>query len=416
MNKNFVYYCQTSKKNLCRDCLRSTDYHHNHNLILLELKNYQIMKMKNHIKEIFTSEKNQQIDEILDNEKNQQINNLMNLLSVIYNDFIFHPNYSHITTISNMHTFLDKFLGDKKNIKDIEYLQLQKQKKIKSKKLLFDKTTDSENIIEINIYKSNLNDITDLCNLNLINLKKLKLADNCIINIKPILNANFKDLEILSFAQNKLGNDNIEYLCNLNFQKLIELNLYSNNITDSKIFNLKNNEKCLPSLENFDIGCNFIDWNYNNDLDNKDNVKYDFSSLKQIGLTTGIFDDRTITFIHRFKLKNLEYLYMGRNNFHSITFLDTIDLPVLKYFSVHTSNVTDFYPLNKYKSLEQIYMKGCCISKIDKLKEFVEKLSNLKILDLSENLINMNDKDNKEIINYFNINKEKKFKNFDLIL
>ena len=61
-------------------------------------------------------------------------------------------------------------------------------------------------------------------------------------------------------------------------------------------------------------------------------------------------------------------------------------------------------------------MKGCCISKIDQLKEFVEKLSNLKILDLSENLINMNDKDNKEIINYFNINKEKKFKNFELII
>ena len=204
-----------------------------------------------------------------------------------------------------MHTFLEKFLANKNNNTDIEILQLQKQKKIKSKKLLFEKTTDSENIIEINIYKSNLKDITDLCKLNLINLKKLELVDNCIINIKPILNANFKDLEILNFAQNKLGNDNIEYLCNLNFQKLIELNLYSNNITDSKIFNLKNNEKCLPSLENFDIGCNFIDWNYNNDLDNKDKVKYDFSSLKQIGLTTGIFDDRTITFIHRFKFKNL---------------------------------------------------------------------------------------------------------------
>ena len=126
MNKNFVYYCQTSKKNLCRDCLRSTDYHHNHILIFLDLKYYQIMKMKNHIEEVFTGEKNQQVDEILDNEKNQQINNLMKLLSVIYNDFISHPNYSHITIISNMNTFLEKFLANKNNNTDIEILQLQK--------------------------------------------------------------------------------------------------------------------------------------------------------------------------------------------------------------------------------------------------------------------------------------------------
>ena len=79
-------------------------------------------------------------------------------------------------------------------------------------------------------------------------------------NIKSILNTNFKNLELLSFAENKLGNDNIEYLYNLKFEKLIELNLYSNSITDSKIFNLKNNKECLPSLETFYIGNNIINW------------------------------------------------------------------------------------------------------------------------------------------------------------
>ena len=414
--KNFVYYCQTCEQNLCRDCLRSTDYHHNHILLLFDLKYYEIVKMKNHIEEIFINEKNQQIDDILDNEKNQQISRLMSLFSTIFNDFISHPNYSHITIISNMNTFLDKFIANKNNNTDIETLHLQKQIKINSKKLRFENITNSEDIIEINIYKSNLNDLTDLCKLNLINLKKLKLTDNCITNIKPILNANFNDLEILNFAQNKLGNDNIKYLCNLNLQKLTELNLYSNNITDSKIFNLKNNRKCLPSLENFYIGCNFIEWNLNNDLDNRDNIKYDFSSLKKIGLTTGIFDNQTITFMYCFKFHNLEFLYMARNNFSSLSFLDKLDLPSLKYFSVHTSNIIDFYPLNKFKTLEQIYMKGCCISKINKLKEFVEKLPNLKILDLSENLIDMNHKDNIEIINYFFKKEENKLKNFDLYI
>ena len=120
--KNFVYYCQTSKKNLCRDCLRLTDYHHNHILLLFDFKYYDIMKMKNHIDEILINEKNQQIDEILDNEKNEQISRLINLLSFIFNDFISHPNYSHITTIFNANIILDKFLADKNNNIDIETL------------------------------------------------------------------------------------------------------------------------------------------------------------------------------------------------------------------------------------------------------------------------------------------------------
>ena len=63
-----------------------------------------------------------------------------------------------------------------------------------------------------------------------------------------------------------------------------------------------------------------------------DNVKYDFSSLTIIGLTTGLFDNRTITFIDRFKFHKLEYLYMGRNNFDSLSFLDKFELPFLNNF------------------------------------------------------------------------------------
>ena len=318
---------QTSKQNLCRDCLNSTDYHHNHTLLLFDLKYLEMKKMNESINGILTSEKGQQIDKLLDNEKNEQINRLIYLLSVIYNDFIHHPNYSHIIIFSNAKTFLDKFIENKNNNKIFEKKQLKKEIKINSKKKLLENITNLDMIIEINIFKSNIRDITDLCEINLINLKKLLLAKNFIINIKPILNANFKDLETLSFAENKLGNDNIEYLSNLDFPNLTELNLYSNSITDPKIFNIKNNEKCLPKLRIFYIGFNIINWDLKNDLS-----EYNFSSVKEIGLTTGMFDNKTITFIKGFKFPNLETLFLSRNNFDSLSFLDELDLPELKIF------------------------------------------------------------------------------------
>ena len=61
-------------------------------------------------------------------------------------------------------------------------------------------------------------------------------------------------------------------------------------------------------------------------------------------------------------------------------------------------------------------MRGCCVTKIDKLKIFVENLPNLKIFDLSENIIDMDNKENIKIINYFHNKEEDKIKNFVLYI
>ena len=59
----------------------------------------------------------------------------------------------------------------------------------------------------------------------------------------------FKNIVKINFGSNKLGNDNIPTLFELNFQKLIELNLYLNNFSDWKIFNLRKNKNNLQNLE-----------------------------------------------------------------------------------------------------------------------------------------------------------------------
>ena len=292
-------------------------------------------------------------------------------------------------------------------------MQLTKQIKINSKKILLENINNAEIIVEIDIYRSNLNDITELCKLNLINLKKLYLFENCITNIKPLINVKFKYLEKLNLGSNKLGNDSIPILYELKFEKLIELNLYLNNFTDSNIFKFKNNKDCLPKLEIFYIGSNLIDWNINN---TQNEIKYDLSSLTTIGLTNGIFYIESIFYIKRFIFTNLEILFLSRNNFKSLAFVEKLELPNIMQFSIHTSYINEFYPLIKYKTLKVINMKENCISKIDKLKQFVEQLTMLKELDIRGNNIDINDEKNKEIITYFYNKKDINSRHFDLYI
>ena len=106
-------------------------------------------------------------------------------------------------------------------------------------------------IIEINIRRNNFNDISKLCELDLINLEKLILPENCISDIKPLINAKFKKIQIIDFEYNKIGDDNIPYLSEIKFENLNELNLYLNNFTDPSIFGFKagENKEILPKLK-----------------------------------------------------------------------------------------------------------------------------------------------------------------------
>ena len=148
-------------------------------------------------------------------------------------------------------------------------------------------------IIEININRNNFNDISELCKLDLINLEKLILPENCISDIKPLINAKFKNIKLIELEFNKIGDDNIPHLFKLKFEKLEEFNLYSNNFTDPSIFGFKNNENeaNLPNLKVLFLGNNKIDWKLKKDKINN----YNFNKLKSIGLSCGLFDEISIS-------------------------------------------------------------------------------------------------------------------------
>jgi Leucine-rich repeat (LRR) protein len=250
-----------------------------------------------------------------------------------------------------------------------------------------------EIIIEITIVNSNLNDITKLCDSNLVNLEKLYLLENSITNIKPLLRAKFTKIKSLGFGRNKIGDENIPYLLEMKFDQLEELNLYSNNLTDCKIFNLQSNQN-LPNLKIFYIGNNRIDWIKRNSIDRA----YNFKNLITIGLTSGIFDDKTIENINSFDFSNLKIIYLSRCDIHSLDFVNKLELPCIEEFYINTTFINEFYPLSKYKYLKIIEMRDNYIENIDNLKSFIEELPKLKQINIKGNNIDMNLEENKAII------------------
>ena len=107
----------------------------------------------------------------------------------------------------------------------------------------------AELITRISLNYCNISDIKIFCEAKLINLKTLDLTNNFISNIEYLPSSKFKDIENLIFAVNKIGDDNIKYLSQLDFKNLNILNIFQNNFTDFKLFELCNN-KNLKNLKN----------------------------------------------------------------------------------------------------------------------------------------------------------------------
>ena len=326
------------------------------------------------------------------------IEKILNLFSVIVKDFIYYPNYSHFKIFQNTTTFFKKFFSNTSNNKIIESLEIEKKLIITNKKSLCQniKMNNVNSIIEININRNNFNDISELCKLDLINLEKLLLIENTISDIQPLINAKFKNIKFINLGLNKIGDDNIPYLSKLKFQKLEEFGLYSNNFTDPSIFGFKNyeNEANLPNLKVLFLGNNNINWKLKKDKINN----YNFNKLKSIGLSCGLFDEISISYLQYFKFNNLENIFLSRNNIYSLSFVENLDLPNIKEFYISTSYIKEFDQLKKYKTLEKIGLKENFISNIDNLESFIKELDKLIFINLERNDIDMNEEKNKKII------------------
>ena len=235
-HKNYHYYCKYCKVNLCRECLSKQTKHRYHALYLFDLHIFETNEI---IYNIYSILNNESKEVNMDHIEYNIIEKILLLFSAIVKDFKNHPNYSHFIIFQNALTFFNKFFSNKDNNQIIKSLEIGKKLIFNYKKSLIQNLNNVLSITEINIKKNNLSDISKLCSLDLINLEKLFLIENCISDIKPLINAKFKNIKVIDFYRNKIGDDNIPHLFKLKFEKLEEFNLYSNNFTDPSIFELK---------------------------------------------------------------------------------------------------------------------------------------------------------------------------------
>jgi hypothetical protein len=109
-NENFVYYCKMDNTHLCRTCLRKIYLHQIHSLYSFDFYYCAINKKKENIYLILLKGKNKQL-----NFEFNDIDLLLNLFSVIFNDFSFYPNYSHFVIIEEAFKFFENFISNNKN-------------------------------------------------------------------------------------------------------------------------------------------------------------------------------------------------------------------------------------------------------------------------------------------------------------
>ena len=385
-HENFQYYCKIDKTHLCSNCLKEKYFHQNHPLYFFDFYYFQINQNKQCILDILLSLKK---DVLELNDCDQ----LLYLFSIIFNDFSLYPNYAHFVIIEQAYNFLGYFIPNKNNNQIINDLDFQKILIINNKKILYDNMIHSDIIIEIDIAHSNINDITKICELNFVSLEKLYLSDNSISNIEPLRRAKFKKIKNLGFAHNKIGDENIPYLLEMKFEQLEELNLFSNNLTDCKIFNLQNSEN-LPNLKIFNMGNNRIDWAKRNSID----LTFNFKTLIKFDLSGGIFDVKTIENINSFNMIYLKIIDLSRCDINSLKFVNNLEISYIEEFYLNDTFINEFYPLIKYKNLRIIEMVDNYIDNINKLKIFIEELSMLTKFNIKGNNINMALENNKSII------------------
>ena len=340
----------------------------------------------------------------LDDNLNKVKEYYIKFINVLINDYNNYACYSHFLIISYIFKVLENL--NKEKVTDVQNLEIKKEIIISSfdnlKKNICGNPSLSL-ITRIKIVESNISDITQFCEANLINLKFLNLRRNYISNIDLLLSAKFKNIEILDFSINKLGDDNIEKIAQLKFKNLTFLNLFGNDFLDYKLFDLCNN-KIFKNLKILYTGSNKFN-------SNKINTTIDASKLEIIGLTNGVFNNDSIHFIKYFKFNNLQKLYLHSNNLSSLSFIDDLNLPNIKEIWINNNSINEYYSLCKYKTLEFINIRRNCIKNINNLISFIEEFIQLKKIDIRYNNINFNDNKNENII----LEVKKRFVDIDYI-
>ena len=316
---------------------------------------------------------------------------LIKILKQLVDQYQNNPYYNLYKSINNIYNFC---LSMEKS----ETVGIDTDSKIKKNiryKREFKELKNDDKIISINIIRNNFNNLDLLkiyCNkTNFETLEILRLQENNISDIKVLSELELPKLKELNLSKNRLDDNCIEHLKNLKNKKTIKiLNIYDNNIKNPEFFTII---KDFIKLEQLFVGGNKFEDKFNEKI-------YDFpDSLVTIGLTIGVFNNKSIKAIGKFNFKKLKTLYLKGDGLENLDFINDLKCEALENIWLRNNFITDYKPLEKLKeSLKKIVLRGNLISNIKGLKEFVENFKNLNELDISDNKIDLNNIENSDII------------------
>jgi Leucine-rich repeat (LRR) protein len=259
---------------------------------------------------------------------------------------------------------------------------------------------------EIEIFAQNFNDLSIFEGKHFPSLKLLKLEENNIRDISPLMTAKFDVLDVLNFARNKIDNriiDNIKIFDKV-FPVLGVLSLYHNYITDYDIFNEINNK--IKGLRVLYIGSN----NFDENTIGKINQNLYFKNLTLAGFTNGVVSDKTVDIFFTYVIiENLKKLYLDGNNLSSLSFIQKIKfLENVEILWLSNNNFNEYESISKYnfKKLDDFNISNNRINNIKNLEHFIGVQKNLTKMYLSGNKFDIFDNENKEILEKVNQNEK----------
>ena len=372
--KLFNYYCEECSCDICDDCLLKKDDHSNHNLKIFDILIFDINIKLKEIKEKLSVK-----NEFIDNEdlNNDDIKKKIDIfINIIMNEVEISPNYNLFKTIENMY---NSFVEKEMEINTLED---------------FENVKNTEQINSLLLINQKIDNIKNLFNKSLINLKVLSLQNTRINDISPLLNCNSENLHFLDLSYNQLDNNAIDIFRKLKLNKLNLLNLYSNNLQNCSFF--KSIEH-FSSLKELYVGKN--PFKFNNYIGKNFNLPY----IQEISFSDNVFSDETINLITKFKFKDLKILNLNNNSLNSLSFIEKLDCSNLEKLFLNNNKINELFNkfecFNKISNLNLIEIKNNQINDINSINEFVNKLTKLLVLNLKGNNINLN-------VNNINILKE----------
>ena len=430
-NKPYTYFCWSCNKkfdkicgvNLCDDCVRDTILHSNHIIKQFDNEMFEnIKKINSYIKreKNIKIESNTSIEESYYDPNNDNKENFLLILKMIlicsknyfcYNihttiaeaiKFINNKFKSVFNCINNINNNINKNKIIISIIKKNELININDKNRLSTYLKTNNYKDEAQKIKSIELQKSNFYNINIFINYGFEKLEILSLVNNNISNIEPLLKIRAPNLKKLSLKSNKITDEYIYVIKEMNFPKLNSLILESNYFHDFELFN------CFSKYEYLDL----VYFGFNKFIKNYDkykDIKIEMKNIKEIGLTRGVFSDKTIKILSNFNFMYLQQLYISLNNLSSLDFVNNLTCLRLKVFWGYSNKFKKFFPLTRFKELEKINLSKNLISDISKLPEFIEKLEKLSIFDLSGNKIEKN-KENLDIIKKIKNSKRKDIK------